>query len=116
PEVAMLARRFLALAGLRIDPRLRARRRLRRASRLSVLRVADGAERYLSLPDGAQVGAPVWAPDGRRFAFTVDRAEDVGVWVAEAETGEAAEVPGLAVCDVLGGGPAAGGGPGRRAP
>ena len=110
PEVAMLARRFLALAGLRIDPLLRARRRLRRAGRLSVLRVADGAERYLSLPDGAQVGAPVWAPDGRRFAFTVDRADGVGVWVADAETGEAGQLPGLAVCDVLGGEPSAGSG------
>ena len=106
----MLARPYLALAGLRLDQRLRARRRLRRARRLSVLRVADGTERYLSLPDGAQVGAPVWAADGRRFAFTVDRAEGVGVWVANAETGEAAEVPGLVVCDVLGGEPAAGAG------
>jgi len=110
PGVAMLARPYLALAGLRIDQRLRARRRLRRAGRLSVLRVADGAERYLSLPDGAQVGAPVWAADGRRFAFTVDRDEGVGVWVADAETGDAAEVPGLMVCDVLAGEPAAGGG------
>jgi len=58
PDIAMLARPYLALAGVRIDQRLRARRRLRRAGRLSVLRVADGAERYLSLPDGAQVGAP----------------------------------------------------------
>src|SRR5262249_47569188 len=115
PEVAMLARRFLALAGLRIDPLLRARRRLRRAGRLSVLRVADGAERYLSLPDGAQVGAPVWAPDGRRFAFTVDRADGVGVWVADAETGEAGQLPGPAGWAGVGGGPAAGGGPGRWA-
>src|SRR5262252_855949 len=110
PEVAMLARPYLALAGLRIDQRLRARRRLRRASGLSVLRVADGAEDYLSLPDGAQVGAPVWAADGHRFAFTVDQADGAGVWVADAETGEAAEVPGLAVCDVLAGEPAAGAG------
>src|SRR5215813_109171 len=110
PQVAMLARPYLALAGLRIDPRLRARRRLRRAGTLSALRVADGTERYLSLTDGAQVGAPVWAADGRRFAFTVDQPEGVGVWVADAETGEAAEVPGLVVCDVLGGEPAAGAG------
>src|SRR5215831_15515192 len=78
PEVAMLARPYLALAGLRIDQWLRARRRLRRAGGLSVLRVADGAERYLSLPGGAQVGAPVWAADGRRFALTVDGDEGVG--------------------------------------
>ncbi len=110
PEVAMLARPYLALAGLRIDQRLRARRRLRRAGRLSVLRISDGREWFLPLPDGAQVGSPAWAADGRRFAFTVDRADGVGVWIADAETGEAAELPGLSVCDVLGGDPSSGGG------
>ena len=73
PEIAMLARPYLALAGLRIDQQLRARRRLRRAGRLSVLRIADGHEYSPGLPEGAQVGFPVWAADGRRFAFTVDR-------------------------------------------
>jgi dipeptidyl aminopeptidase/acylaminoacyl peptidase len=102
PPVAMLARPYLALAGIRVDQRLGARRRLVRAGRVSVLRVSDGQERFLPLPDGAQVGMPNWAPDGRRLAFTADRADGVGVWVADAETGEAAEVPGLTVCDVLG--------------
>src|SRR5690348_10710627 len=35
PDIAMLARPYLALAGVRIDPRMRARRRLRRAGGLS---------------------------------------------------------------------------------
>src|SRR5262245_59495892 len=68
-EVAALARPYLALAGLRIDRWLRARRRLRRTGALSVLRIAGGQERFLALPDGAQVGPPAWAADGRRFAF-----------------------------------------------
>src|SRR5262249_20056178 len=66
------ARHSLSSPGLGTAPRLGSRRRLRRAGGLSVLRVSDGTERYLSLPDGAQVGAPVWAADGRRFAFTID--------------------------------------------
>src|SRR5690348_17913914 len=57
PEVAILARPYLALAGLRIDQRRRARRRLRRAGRLSVVRIADGHERFLALPEEAQVGS-----------------------------------------------------------
>ena len=105
PDIAMLARPYLALAGLRIDPQLRARRRLRRAGRLSVLRIADGREEFPGLPEGAQVGFPVWAADGRRFAFTVDGTDGVRLWVADAETGAAAELPGLSVCDVLGGDP-----------
>jgi dipeptidyl aminopeptidase/acylaminoacyl peptidase len=110
PEIAMLARPYLALAGLRIDPRLRARRRLRRAGRISVLRIADGQERFLALPGGAQVSSPAWAADGRRFAFTMDREGGAGVWVADAETGAATELPGLSVCDVLGGDPSSSGG------
>jgi dipeptidyl aminopeptidase/acylaminoacyl peptidase len=111
PEVATLARPYLRLAGLRVDTGLRARRRLRRASRLSVVRISDGRERFLELPEGALAGAPVWAAGGRRFAVTVDRADRVAVWVADADTGAAAELPGLAVCDVL-----AGDGPGGGAP
>jgi len=110
PPVAMLARPYLALAGLRIDPVLGARRRLRQVSRLSVVRTADGRERVLDLPEGAQVSTPTWAPGGRRFAFMLDRADGVGVWIADAETGQAHEVPGLNVCDVLGGDPSAEGG------
>ena len=97
PPVAMLARPYLALAGIRVDPHLGARRRLRRAAGVSVLRVSDGTERVLPLPEGAQVGSPSWAPDGRRFAVTVDRPDGVGLWVADAETGEVIEMAGLTV-------------------
>ena len=110
PPISLLARPYLPLAGLRIDPRLGARRRLRWTTGLSVVRTADASERFLALPDGAQVGTPTWAPDGRRFAFMLDRADGVSVWVADAETGEAHEIPGLTVCDVLGGDPSADGG------
>jgi dipeptidyl aminopeptidase/acylaminoacyl peptidase len=110
PPIELLARPWRPLAGLRIDPALRARRRLRRTTGLSVLSVADGAERPAGLPAGAQVGTPAWAPDGHRFAVTVDRADGVAVWVADAAAGEAREVPGLTVCDVLAGDPSDSGG------
>jgi dipeptidyl aminopeptidase/acylaminoacyl peptidase len=110
PPVALLARPYLALAGLRLDPGLRCRRRLRPATGLSVLDVADGSRRELTLPAGAQIGQPVWAPDGRRFAFTVDEPDGPEVWVADAEAGTAAPVTGLRVCDVLAGEPSPDGG------
>ena len=115
PPVAQLARPYLALAGLRIDPELRCRRRLRQTTGLSVLWVADGSIEPLTLPAGAQVGAPVWAPDGQRFAFTVDEPDGPVVWVADAEAGTAAPLPGLRVCDVLAGDPSPDSGPVRWA-
>jgi dipeptidyl aminopeptidase/acylaminoacyl peptidase len=105
PPVTELARPHLSLAGLRIDPVIGGRQRTRRLTGLSVIRLADGQERRIPLPEGASVSVPAWAPDGRRFAFTVDEGDGTGVWVADAATATASQVPGLRVCDVLGGDP-----------
>ena len=103
PPIAMLARPMLPLAGLRLDPALKARQRTRRCSGMRVLQVSDGVERALALSAGAQVSAPVWSPDSRRIAFTVDEADGVGVWTCDvAGGGEPAPIPGLRVRDVLG--------------
>ena len=103
PPIAMLARPRLSLAGLRLDPGLGGRERTRRFTGLSVLRISDGHERLLSLPEGAQVSVPVWAPDGRRFAFTIDEEAGIGVWTCDASTDAGpVQVPGLTVRDVLG--------------
>jgi dipeptidyl aminopeptidase/acylaminoacyl peptidase len=105
PPIALLARGYLPLAGIRIDPVLAGRQRVRRLTGLSVLRLADGTQRAVALPEGAQPSVPAWAPDGRAFAFTVDEADGIGVWVADAESATARQVPGLRVRDVLGGDP-----------
>jgi dipeptidyl aminopeptidase/acylaminoacyl peptidase len=103
PPIAMLARPRLSLAGLRLDPELAGRQRTRRFTGLSVLRISDGSERPLALPEGAQVSVPVWAPDGLRFAFTVDEPDGIGVWTGDVSTGaDPVQVPGLRVRDVLG--------------
>jgi dipeptidyl aminopeptidase/acylaminoacyl peptidase len=110
PPIAMLARPYLPLAGIRLDQRLGARRRMRRLTGLSVARTGDGTETPLNLPAEVQVGAPIWAPDGRRFAFSLDRVDGIGLWIADAATGEASPVPGLTIRDVLGGDTSATGG------
>jgi dipeptidyl aminopeptidase/acylaminoacyl peptidase len=102
PPLAMLARPVLRLAGIRLDPGIAGRQRTRRFTGLAVITVADGTKVELELPDGAQVSAPVWAPDGDRFAFTVDEPDGIGVWVCDARTGSATQVPGLRIRDVLG--------------
>lgn len=105
PPIALLERRYLRLAGIRVDPVLAGRQRVRRLTALSVLRLADGTERPVALPDGAQVSVPAWSPDGRSFVFTVDEADGIGVWVGDAESATARQLPGLRVRDVLGGDP-----------
>ncbi len=94
----------LSLAGLRLDPEIAGRQRTRRFTGLSVLRISDGSEQPLALPEGAQVSVPVWAPDGLRFAFTVDEQDGIGVWTGDVSAGaeDPVQVPGLHVRDVLG--------------
>jgi dipeptidyl aminopeptidase/acylaminoacyl peptidase len=105
PPIEMLARPVVRLAGLRIDPAIGGRQRTRRFTGISVLDVSDGTESPLALPDGAQVSVPVWAPDGRRFAFCIDEPDGIGVWTAAAGDAAPVQVPGLRVRDVLGGEP-----------
>jgi dipeptidyl aminopeptidase/acylaminoacyl peptidase len=105
PPLSMLARTSVPLAGLRLDPVIAGRQRTRRFTGLTLLRVSDGSQVELDLPGDAQVSMPVWAPGGERFAFTVDEADGIGVWVCDVRTGAAAQVPGLRVRDVLGADP-----------
>ena len=106
PPVAHLARPWLPLAGLRIDPAIAGRQRTRRLTGISVLALPGGQPRRLELPAGKSVSVPTWAPDGTRFAFTADEPDGVAVWVADAQGATATQVPGLRVRDVLGGDPA----------
>ena len=70
----MLARPYLPLAGIRVDPVLAGRQRARPLTGLSVLTVADGTQRPLSLPDGARPSVPTWAPDGAQVRVHRGRA------------------------------------------
>jgi dipeptidyl aminopeptidase/acylaminoacyl peptidase len=105
PPISQLASPYLALAGLRIDPALGGRQRTSRLTGLSVIALPGGQPRRIELPEGRSVSMPVWAPDGRRFAFTMDEPDGIAVWIADAQAATAAEVPGLRVRDVLGGDP-----------
>ncbi len=111
PPIALLARPFRKLAGVRIDPGLRGRQRTLRLTGLTLVDVADGTHRPVVLPVGAAVSVPVWSPDSRRFAFTIDRPDGIGVWLGEAADGSLREVEGLTVSDTLTGGQLGGGGP-----
>jgi len=109
PPVAHLARPYLSLAGLRLDPALGGRQRIRRLTGLSVIALPGGQPRRIDLPVGKSVSVPSWAPDGRRFAVTLDEPDGIAVWVVDAQATTAAEVPGLRVRDVLGGDPTSAG-------
>src|SRR5580693_6317047 len=67
-----------------------------RASIWCTLLVAQShaAQIHVTLPAGACPGEPMWAADGKRFAFVNLAPESVELWIGDAKTGEVHRVSG----------------------
>ena len=89
PSIELLARPFLRLAGLRIDPQIKGRQRLAQNVQFTVKRIGGAAAVRIKAPDDLRIGSPVWSNDGRYIAFAHDLADGVELWIADAATGEA---------------------------
>ncbi|MDX1933790.1 MAG: prolyl oligopeptidase family serine peptidase [Capsulimonadales bacterium] len=104
PSIELLARPFLKLGGIRVDPQLSATQRTIEYTGLTLLDVADATQRPVTgLPDGAKIGVPSWSLDSRRFAFTRDTESGVEVWVGDTETAACRPLTGFHTTDVLAG-------------
>lgn len=104
PPLALLARPFLKLGGLRVDPALNGPQRTTEYTGLTLLRVATGDKVSVKLPAGARIDVPTWSYDSKRFAFTRDLPDGVEVWVGDAQTGACKAIPNLRLSEVIGGG------------
>ncbi|HEX8116258.1 MAG TPA: prolyl oligopeptidase family serine peptidase, partial [Pyrinomonadaceae bacterium] len=102
PPVSELAQPMLRLAGLRINPNTTGRHRAPYFVALSLKKVADGSERKVELPAGAQAGLPVWSADGRRFAFTNTTPTGIELWVGDPSTARASKLKNVVVSGVYG--------------
>src|ERR1700746_4019638 len=75
-----------------------------------IRRLSDGAEIKVAVPHDAKLGAPVWSPDGKQFAFTNTTGSGIELWLGASATGQTRKVEGLAVHTVrIGGGGGRGG-------
>ncbi len=97
PSISDLAEPMLRLAGARINPRSNGPHRAQYFVTLSLKGIADEKERKLALPGGAKVGMPVWAPDGKQFAFLRYTPATIELWVADGVTGALRKMKNLAV-------------------
>ncbi len=102
PSIELLAQPFLRLAGLRIDPQIRARQRLVQYVRFKVQWLDGGTTIEIKAPDDLRIGTPTWSNDGRRIAFRHDVADGVEFWVADAATGQARNLAGIRLNDLFG--------------
>ncbi|HEV3386580.1 MAG TPA: prolyl oligopeptidase family serine peptidase, partial [Gemmata sp.] len=88
PSIEEVAAPQLRLAGLRIDPKTNGPARSGRVKGLALVSLPGAEQKKLNVPADARFGFPIWAPDGRRFAFTNTKKDKIEVWVGEAATGE----------------------------
>jgi dipeptidyl aminopeptidase/acylaminoacyl peptidase len=102
PPMSRVATPYLRLAGARVEPRNHSKHDTPGgygitpcASNFDLVRVADGAQIHIALPAGACPDRPLWAADGKRFAFINIAAEAVELWIGDAKTGEVHRVPGI---------------------
>jgi dipeptidyl aminopeptidase/acylaminoacyl peptidase len=102
PGIDILARRFLGLAGERIDPLRNTLRRTRFNSRLTILAIGDGTKKEVAVGDEGLLGAPLWSPDSAKIAFVQVRDDGYELWVAETSSADARALADFRVNDVLG--------------
>jgi dipeptidyl aminopeptidase/acylaminoacyl peptidase len=97
PPVADLAQPMLRLGGVRINPQTNGPHHPLRHTALTLQNIADGKQQPVTIPDNPYLSTPVWAPDGKHFAFTNTTAKGIELWVGDAETAKAQRLAGVAV-------------------
>ena len=104
PPLATLARPYLKLAGIRIDPAINGHQRTSQYTGFSLLDTETGESKPVrGIPEGSRLGAPSWCANGARFAFTRDGDGGIEIGVCERNTGEVRFLPDLRVSDLLAG-------------
>jgi len=101
PPVADLAQPMLRLAGIRINPITNGRHHPPRLTTLHLIRVQDGKEQTIQLPQNTYLSAPEWSGDGQRFAFTNTTSNGIELWVGDVTSASAHRVPGIKVNPIL---------------
>ncbi len=101
PSISRVATPFLRLAGVRVEPRNHSKHDTpggygitQCAESYDLVHIADRAQMHVALPEGACPGIPVWAADGKRFAFVNLAPDSVELWIGDGKTGEVHRVPG----------------------
>jgi isopentenyl-diphosphate delta-isomerase type 1 len=89
PGIADVARPYLGLAGVRIDPARNSRRRLGPITRVSLRSTADGSHRSITMPAHPAIDWIGFSPDGARFAFTQAEPDGIRLWIGDVATGKA---------------------------
>jgi dipeptidyl aminopeptidase/acylaminoacyl peptidase len=97
PPISEVAQPMLRLAGIRIDSNTNGMHLAPNFSSFTLKQIASGLETKIVVPPLSKLGAPVWSPDGKQFAFTVTTPRSIELWLASARTGKAHVIPGARI-------------------
>lgn len=111
PSIAEVAQPMLRLAGIRIDSNTNGMHLAPNHTNFELKRLSDGSSVPIQLPASRKLGAPVWSPDGKQFAFTNTTAHGIELWIGTTATGQTKQIQGVRINGVRGG---FGGGGGAR--
>ncbi|MEM7309059.1 MAG: prolyl oligopeptidase family serine peptidase [Planctomycetota bacterium] len=89
PAIADVARPWLPLAGLRVDPTANAGYRTGFDLGLLLREVQGGAEYRIPLADGARLMSARWSHTSRALAYTLRADDGVELWVAQVDAPDA---------------------------
>ncbi len=102
PPIALLARPYRGLAGVRIDTEHGWRRRTTALDGLTIIDVSTGTSTNVVVKGSASIGAPLWASDSRHFSFTVDAPSGLELHLHDGQNDRLVE--GIRLSDILSGG------------
>jgi dipeptidyl aminopeptidase/acylaminoacyl peptidase len=102
PTIARVATPFLRLAGVRVEPANHSKHDTPGgygitpcARSFDLVHVADATQVHVAVPQAACPGEPIWAADGKRFAFINLATDSVELWIGDAKTAQAHKIPGV---------------------
>jgi dipeptidyl aminopeptidase/acylaminoacyl peptidase len=109
PPMSRVATPFLRLAGVRVETKNHSKHDTPGgygitpcATGFDLVHIANAKRTSIALPAGACPSAPKWSADGQRFAFVNLAPEAVELWVGDANTGAAHQVPGVRLNPMFG--------------
>src|SRR5580704_646846 len=92
PPISRVSTPFLRLAGVRVEPRNHSKHDTPGgygitpcARAFELVRTTDSGRIPIALPNGACPGRPIWAADGKRFAFVNIALDSVELWIGNAK-------------------------------
>ena len=109
PSIARVATPYLRLAGVRVEPKNHSKHDTpggygitNCATSFDLVTIPSGVPVHVALPASSCAQEPVWAADGKKFAFANNAADSVELWIGDAATGAVHRVDGVRLNPMFG--------------